>query len=225
MRKAAPLPAREETPAPPPKPKSDCCSRVIDGRTIELLRVDGTSSEVRLLGVDAPARDSKLIGILSPAQMAQDFVADLLVGEEIRIETEPSFLKDRDGKSLAYVYRRSDGKLANEAVISHGYAEVSKDYPFKRQEQFRLAQEEARTRLLGIWGILNTEFERQKRQLVADEKIAKRWMAIGANLEKRNPPAARTWYQKVVDKFPDVPSSNEAREKLRSVQDSSSPKK
>jgi endonuclease YncB( thermonuclease family) len=226
----------EDIPVQPFQPKNDCCTRVVDGSTIEVKRVDGTKAVMRLAGIAAPQREPAWDTEGTVTRMYTSFVSKFLLGKRIRFELESPNAKDRDGNILVYVFRIDDGKLANEELIASGYAEVNKEYPFKMQEQFCLVEKQARSNFRGIWGYFNKldeerkqeildRQERRKRQIAGNDKIAKQWMAIGANLEKRNPTAAQTWYQKVIDKYPDVPSANDARQKLKSVPEPARPKK
>jgi endonuclease YncB( thermonuclease family) len=225
----------EQATSPPPRPRGDCCSRVIDGSTIEVRKADGVKVVVRLLGVGAPVNAPGPAVEPVHSLMCANFVEELLLDEEVRIVPESPNAKDRGGNMLAYVYKIPGGVLVNEEVIAAGYADVSSEYPFKREERFRLDREAARSGSRGIWGLLKMADDgrkvllrraddERKRQFRANQKVAASWMAIGAKLEGRNAVAAISWYQKVLDKYPDVPAAAEAREKLKSRK-APSPKK
>jgi micrococcal nuclease len=59
--------------------------------------------------------------------------------------------QDRYGRLLAYVYL-SDGTLLNAAIIQHGYGFTYTRFPFRRLDEFRKLEREAREAGRGLWG-------------------------------------------------------------------------
>jgi endonuclease YncB( thermonuclease family) len=207
--------AADKAPSPEPKPKGDCCTAVIDGGTIDVRKADGSSVVVRLLGVSPMGKAAELTVEGSHSRLSRTFVEKFVLGKNVRIELEPPTVSDLDGNVVAYVYRVIDGELLNENVIAGGFAVVSSTYPFKREERFRSALKAARSEFRGVWGFIKQAEDTRKRWLVEDDKIASKWLKMAANLEGSNPAAARTWYQKVLDNYPDAPSADKARERLK----------
>jgi endonuclease YncB( thermonuclease family) len=210
----------EADPAPSPKPKADRCTGVIDVSAINVLKADGSNLVVRLLGVAAPVSPSNATEQHARAELTARYLRDEVVGWRVRIEQESPPVKDGNGAALVYVYR-SDGVLINEQLIAAGFAEASDARPFKREEEFREAQDAAQRKRSGIWGLLKKADDARKKaegaarqQAIANEKIAERWLGLGASIEARNPAGAISWYERVVEKYADVPAAEEAREKI-----------
>jgi micrococcal nuclease len=85
---------------------------------------------------------------------ANKFTSGLLKNQMVRLEiqTVPTS-RDRYGRLLAYVFRRSDNLLVNKEIIRRGYGHAYLKYPFDpaRMEEFRTAEREAREHKLGLW--------------------------------------------------------------------------
>lgn len=124
---------------------------VVDGDTIKVDR-SGERVTVRLIGVDAPETHHPS----RPAQCfgteAADFMADLVEGERVRLEHDPSQAGlDDYGRELAYVWL-ADGRLANELVIDEGFAfEYTYDEAYEYQDRLRTAQADAERSTRGLW--------------------------------------------------------------------------
>ena len=120
---------------------------VIDGDTIRL--VDG--SRVRLIGIDTPETDPN-IGEECFGAEATAFAEDLLAeGDEVRLEFDDE-RRDQYGRTLAYVYRASDGLFVNAEMLRKGYATVELYEPnLDHARQFRRLERRARLRELGLW--------------------------------------------------------------------------
>ena len=136
-------PLATQTPAPSGKyyPVVD----VLRGDALRV-RVDGRVEVVHLIGVRAP----------SPDQCYGDKARQALrsaVGEEVRLETDPSLgVRDSLGEMMAYVWN-SRGEMVNVWMLSHGYARVKDEgsgmLTFGRELQ--AAMEGARQNRMGIW--------------------------------------------------------------------------
>lgn len=117
---------------------------VVDGDTIRLASV----GPVRYIGVDAPERGEPFYG------EARRFNAELLSQGELSLRFGRD-RHDRYGRTLAYVYVRTDAGrtvFVNEELVRAGWAtalEVPPNTEFARA--FRRAEEEARRGGRGMW--------------------------------------------------------------------------
>lgn len=129
---------------------------VVDGDTVHVGR-GWRRTTVRLIGVDAPetVHPEKPVEFYGPE--ASEFTERSLVGKWIYLEFEPGDQIDVYGRLLAYIVLE-DGTLFNRELVRRGYARAYTRFPFRYQDQFRLAQAEARAAGRGIWG-------RQKREV------------------------------------------------------------
>jgi endonuclease YncB( thermonuclease family) len=116
--------------------------RVIDGDTIEV--AGGT--RVRLIGVDTPETGACF------AADATRYANELLpAGTRVRLVYDVQRL-DQYGRTLAYVYKLSDGVFVNVAVARNGFAQQLTVPPnVAHAKEFRLAAANARTANLGLW--------------------------------------------------------------------------
>lgn len=140
---AASLPPTSEAPSG----ATGVVTRLVDGDTLE---VDGV--RVRLIGIDTP--ESKRPG--SPVECfaleASARTAALLpVGTGVRLVLDVE-RTDRYGRTLAYVYRQSDGLFVNAALVRDGYASVLTVPPnVAHADEFVALQREARASGRGLW--------------------------------------------------------------------------
>ena len=127
-------------------------ARVTDGDTIRVRLVGADETSVRLIGVDTPERARPNTPVECFAEEAARYLAGLLpVGERVRLVYDVEHT-DRYGRTLAYVYRLSDGLFVNLALALAGYAEVLTVPPnVAHAEQFRAAAAEARDARRGLW--------------------------------------------------------------------------
>jgi endonuclease YncB( thermonuclease family) len=140
---AAPLPATTSVPAGVPAQGEDSSVvRIIDGDTIEM--TGGT--RVRLIGVDTP----ETVECFGPE--ATRYANELLpAGTKVRLVYDVQRL-DSFGRTLAYVYKLSDGVFVNLAMARNGFAQQDTVPPnVAHAEQFRAAAASARTASLGLW--------------------------------------------------------------------------
>jgi micrococcal nuclease len=118
--------------------------RVLDGDTIKLAGVE----PVRYIGIDAPERGEPFY------REARRYNAELLSRGELLLRYGRG-RHDRYGRTLAYVYVRTDAGrtvFVNEELVRAGWAtafEVPPNTEFARA--FRRAEEEARRRGRGVW--------------------------------------------------------------------------
>jgi micrococcal nuclease len=123
-------------------------SHVIDGDTIEV-RVAGRSRPVRLIGIDSP----EVVDESRPAECfgreAAEHTSFQLEGGRVRLELDID-KEDDDRRLLAYVWHR--GSLFNRALVSRGYAAVSKlPHNFRYSDILAQAQRAARASRRGMW--------------------------------------------------------------------------
>lgn len=143
--------------------------RVVDGDTVVLSRVKDEEISVRLLGIDCLEtrrterlrKQAKELGLTEDqayqfGQKATEFVEETLRGRTIYLETEPKF-KDRYQRKLAYLWiggvDTSDDAMLNLLLLEKGLAKQYKgnDRPFRFQEKFQQAEEQAKADEIGIW--------------------------------------------------------------------------
>ncbi len=139
------------TSAAPAQSAGDVVSvtRVIDGDTLE---VSGGET-VRLIGIDTPetkhpSRPVECFG----AQATEHATALMGPGTNVRLVYDVE-RTDRYGRTLAYIYRASDGLFVNLEMARDGFA-VTATYPpnVAHVEEFLAAEREARSNNRGLWG-------------------------------------------------------------------------
>jgi len=122
--------------------------RVIDGDTI----VVSGDVRVRLIGVDTPETvdPSRPVECFGPE--SSRYLHELLpVGTTIRLVYDVERL-DRYGRTLAYVYKLTDGVFVNLAVARNGFAvQLTVPPNVAHAEEFRVAVAQARVASLGRW--------------------------------------------------------------------------
>jgi len=140
-------------------------TEVVDGDTMEVRYVNGTTDTVRLLGVDAPAAHAppRPVAFEVPdtergrrwvsdrGEEARAFARARLANEDVRIVLdERADRRGPNGRLLAYVYY--DGvTMLNRQLLAHGHARVS-DSSFSRQDAFEVIEADARSVDVGVWG-------------------------------------------------------------------------
>jgi micrococcal nuclease len=108
--------------------------------------------KVRLIGMDTPetrrpGTPVQCFGELSSRRMA----ALLPVGTAVRLVYDRGRL-DRYGRTLAYVYRTSDGMFVNAELVREGYAKVLTVPPnTAHQREFEALQRAAQSAGRGRW--------------------------------------------------------------------------
>jgi micrococcal nuclease len=132
-----------------PKGTGVLVTDVVDGDTVHVGR-GWRRATVRLIGVDAPetVHPEKPVQLYGPE--ASEFTGKTLTGKWVRLEFEPRDQIDVYGRLLAYIFLE-DGTLFNLELVRHGYARAYTRFPFRYQDEFRLAQIEARNAGRGLW--------------------------------------------------------------------------
>jgi micrococcal nuclease len=125
-------------------------TRVVDGDTVRV-SVAGRPDTVRYIGVDTPEthRPGTAVQCFGPA--ATEYNRRLVAGRAVllRTDAEP---RDRYGRLLAYVYRRSDGLFVNAALVRDGFAAILSIPPnLAHAGELRRLQRRARLGGEGLW--------------------------------------------------------------------------
>lgn len=142
--------AAPTTTLPPGLPPGDdtTVSRVIDGDTIE---VSGPLT-VRLIGADAPETSGGCFAAQATAHTAQL----LPPGMRVRLAYDVG-RTDRFGRTLAYVYRLTDGLFINLALARDGFAmQLTVPPNVAHAQEFGAAVAEARNARRGLWAACQT---------------------------------------------------------------------
>ena len=123
-------------------PTNPTVTRIIDGDNLEL----DSGQSVRLYGVNCPEKTQPL------SQEAIDQTTKLALNQEIRIEYQPNYEKDRWGRILGYIFI-GDTHL-NQELVKSGLCEVviyKKRAKLIYQDELLQAQEQAKEQKLGKW--------------------------------------------------------------------------
>lgn len=97
-------------------------NHVIDGDTVDLQFGDGTSDRARLLGIDTPetVKPNAPVDCFGPEASAR--AKELLpAGTAVVIQRDEE-ARDRYGRLLVYIWRRSDGLFVNSSLVVDGFA-------------------------------------------------------------------------------------------------------
>ncbi len=125
--------------------------RVVDGDTVRV-RLGGREEAVRLIGVDTPESVKPGSPVECYGKAASSFTRRALGGRRVRVVRDVEE-RDRYGRLLAYVYRVSDGRFHNAALVREGYAQPLTIPPNVRHAAtFRRLGREAREAGRGLWG-------------------------------------------------------------------------
>ncbi|MGH8999428.1 MAG: thermonuclease family protein [Acidimicrobiia bacterium] len=123
--------------------------RVVDGDTL----VVRGGQRVRLIGIDTPETVDPRRPVQCFGREAADRLRSLLAaGTDVRLAYDVE-RTDRFGRTLAYVYRRSDGLFVNAALVAGGYAQPA-TYPpnVAHADDFADLARQARQTQMGLWG-------------------------------------------------------------------------
>jgi micrococcal nuclease len=146
---AGSTPGAPGAPSALPEGHDTTVSRITDGDTI----VVGGDVRVRLIGMDTPETQDPRTSVQCFGPEASRHTAELLPpGTAVRLVYDVD-RTDRYGRTLAYVYRLSDGLFVNVALVRDGYARIA-TYPpnVAHVEEIRAAETEAREAGRGLWG-------------------------------------------------------------------------
>jgi len=127
-------------------------SRTVDGDTLLL----NGGERVRLIGVDTPETKHPKKPVEYFGKEASTFTKKVIEGQQVKLEFDQANAhlnhRDRYGRTLAYVSRKSDDFFLNAEIIKQGYGHAYTRFPFKLMEEFRRYEGEAREDKRGLWG-------------------------------------------------------------------------
>ena len=124
--------------------------RVVDGDTIRVA-IGGREERVRYIGVDTPESRRPDTPVQCYARRAARENERLVRGERVRLVSDVEE-RDRFGRLLAYVYRASDGRFVNAALVRGGFARPLTIPPNVRfADRFARLATEARRSGRGLW--------------------------------------------------------------------------
>lgn len=119
---------------------------VYDGDTITVLSLDEkTKYRVRLFGIDAPESEQEF------GDESRLALHHKVYGQQVSLAVEDNDIYQR---AVAKVY--CDNVYINLAMVNEGYAWYYRDYA-PRELDLPLAEEQARSRRLGLWSARNPE--------------------------------------------------------------------
>lgn len=126
-------------------------ARVIDGDTIELIN----GQRLRYIGMDTPEEVDQRKPIQCFAYAAADKNRQMVEGQLITFHKDIT-PEDQYGRLLGFVYL-ADGTFVNLEMVKQGYA-FAYPYPpdISKSDEFRQAEESARTARLGLWNDCRT---------------------------------------------------------------------
>jgi micrococcal nuclease len=125
--------------------------KVVDGDTIWVDN-NGKRQKIRMIGLDTPESVDPRKPVQCFALEASAQAKTILGGQSVYLETDPSQDSvDRYGRTLAYVWTASE-RLFNLDMITDGFAfEYTYDLPYRYQQDFKAAENDARTQERGLW--------------------------------------------------------------------------
>jgi micrococcal nuclease len=124
-------------------------TRVVDGDTIQV----AGGERVRLIGMDTPETVDPHRPAGCYGKEASRFTASLLPpGTTVRLVGDVE-QRDRYGRLLAYVYRRSDALFVNAELVRRGFAQVLTIPPnVAHTDELTALAGQARGAAQGLWG-------------------------------------------------------------------------
>ena len=123
---------------------------IIDGDTVSIL-LDGKQTTIRLIGVDTPETVYPQKPVEAYGKEASQFTTNLLKGEDVFIDKEPSMTIDKYGRTLLYLFRVPDGLFINLEIVRQGYGHAYTELPFKYMELFKYYEKRATDFKKGLW--------------------------------------------------------------------------
>lgn len=124
---------------------------IVDGDIVDV-KVGDQVVRLRLIGIDTPETKDPNEPVQCFGPEATDRARELLTGQAVLLEADPTQGEyDRYDRLLRYLWL-ADGRLYNHQMVVEGYAkEYTYDKPYKYQQLFRQAEQEAQTQLAGLW--------------------------------------------------------------------------
>jgi len=126
-------------------------NRVIDGDTIDVV-IDEQVVRTRLIGIDTPETVDPRKEVQCFGLEATQHLKDILVNHMVTVESDESQgLVDKYDRALVYL-KLDDGTNVAEQMLRDGFAyEYTYDDPYKYQELFKNAEQDARDSERGLW--------------------------------------------------------------------------
>lgn len=123
--------------------------KVVDGDTVDVRLASGRTKRVRMIGINTPevGRCGYRAATTSLRRLAP-------LGTRVTLVSDPSQdLRDRYGRLLRYVVRRSDTRDLNRTQVYRGMSRVYvyDSTPFRRVTSYRKAQASAKNANRGLW--------------------------------------------------------------------------
>jgi len=128
---------------------------IADGDTITLLDAQHQQHKIRLAGIDAPEKKQPF------GNVAKQRMADMVFGKEVRVDARK---KDRYKRTIGRVWVASADCKASDcpkpldagmALLTLGlawhYKQYAKEQPEEERGQYSFAEEEARSKRVGLW--------------------------------------------------------------------------
>jgi len=126
-------------------------THVVDGDTVDL-RLAGEPERARLLGIDTPetVKPNAPVDCFGPE--ASDRTKALLpAGTQVVVQRDRE-ARDRYGRLLVYLWRRSDALFVNGSLVSEGYARTLSIAPnTSHQADLSARASAARSARAGLW--------------------------------------------------------------------------
>lgn len=120
-----------------------------DGDTVKVKMGDKIET-VRFIGVDTPETHDPRKAVQCYGQQASDFTKNLLLGKQVRLESDPNDSdRDKYKRLLRYVYLGDE--LINAKLIKEGYGFAYVVFPFTHLDEFRQYESDARAQNKGLW--------------------------------------------------------------------------
>jgi len=125
--------------------------KVVDGDTIAV-DISGVSEIIRLIGINTPEAVDPRKPVECFGIEASNKAKELLSGKLVALEKDNSQdERDKYGRLLRYA-RTKEGLFYNLEIIKQGYGyEYTYNTPYKYQSEFKEAENNARTKKLGLW--------------------------------------------------------------------------
>jgi micrococcal nuclease len=125
-------------------------TRVVDGDTVHV-DLGGRDETVRYIGMDTPESVKPGVPVQCFAEAASHRNTALVAGRDVTLRLDAE-TRDRYGRLLAYVYRRSDGLFVNAELVRHGYARLLTIPPNVAHEtELAGLADRAQAEGLGLW--------------------------------------------------------------------------
>ena len=136
---------------------------VVDGDTLKIRTNKGVNTTMRVIGIDTPETRKPGVPVECGGKEATAFMTRLAKGKRGVIVADPTQDSvDKYGRALGYIQVR--GRDLGLALVRAGWADVYVygGVPFKRVSRYRAAQEQARTRVLGVFATCQGDFHSEQ---------------------------------------------------------------